>query len=176
MILACKNISKSFGTTPILDKIAFHVNEREKVAIVGINGAGKSTLIKIIMGELTADEGEIIFAKGATVGYLAQHQDLSTDSTIYEEVLAIKSDIIKMEETIRRLEVDMKSATGAELERMLSSYSRLTHDFELKNGYAYQSEVIGVLKGLGFTEEILTKKYQHFLVDKKPVWPLVNFS
>lgn len=158
MILACKNISKSFGTTPILDKVAFHVNEREKVAIVGINGAGKSTLIKIIMGELTADEGEVIFAKGATVGYLAQHQDLSTDGTIYEEVLAIKSDIIKMEETIRRLEVDMKSATGTELERMLSTYARLTHDFELKNGYAYRSEVIGVLKGLGFTEEDFNKK------------------
>lgn len=158
MILACKNISKSFGTTTILDKVAFHVNEREKVAIVGINGAGKSTLIKIIMGELTADDGEVIFAKGATVGYLAQHQDLSTDGTIYEEVLAMKADIIKMEETIRRLEIDMKSASGAELERMLASYSRLTHDFELKNGYAYQSEVIGVLKGLGFTEEDFNKK------------------
>ncbi len=158
MILACKNISKSFGTAAILDKVAFHVNEREKVAVVGINGAGKSTLIKIIMGEVTADEGEVIFSKGTTVGYLAQHQDLSTAGTIYEEVLAIKSDIIKMEKNIRRLELEMKSASGIELDRMLSTYSRLTHDFELKNGYAYQSEVIGVLKGLGFTEEDFNKK------------------
>lgn len=158
MILACKNISKSFGTTPILDKVAFHVNEREKVAIVGINGAGKSTLIKIVMGELSADEGEVIFAKGSTVGYLAQHQDLATENTIYNEVLAIKADIIKMEETIRQLEIEMKTASGDELERMLSTYARLTHEFELKNGYAYKSEVTGVLKGLGFTEEDFDKK------------------
>ena len=100
MILACNNISKSFGTTVILDKVSFHVNEREKVAIVGINGAGKSTLFKIIMNELSSDEGDVIFSKGCSVGYLAQHQDLATDNTIYDEVLSIKADIIRMEEQI----------------------------------------------------------------------------
>lgn len=158
MILACNNISKSFGTSLILDKVSFHVNEREKVAIVGINGAGKSTLFKIIMNELSADDGDVIFAKGCSVGYLAQHQDLSTDNTIYEEVLSIKSDIIRMEEQIRSLELEMKSVTGEELDRLLNTYTRLTHEFELKNGYAYKSEVIGVLKGLGFTEEEFDKK------------------
>lgn len=158
MILACNNISKSFGTSLILDKVSFHVNEREKVAIVGINGAGKSTLFKIIMNELSADDGDVIFAKGCSVGYLAQHQDLSTDNTIYEEVLSIKSDIIRMEEQIRSLELEMKSVTGEELDRLLNTYTRLTHEFELKNGYAYKSEVIGVLKGLGFTEEEFNKK------------------
>lgn len=158
MILACNNISKSFGTTTILDKVSFHINEREKAAIVGINGAGKSTLFKIIMNEISADEGDVIFAKGCTVGYLAQHQELATENTIYDEVLSIKADIIRMEEQIRTLEQDMKSVTGAELERMLATYTRLTHEFELQNGYAYKSEVIGVLKGLGFTEDEFSKK------------------
>ena len=157
MILACNNISKSFGTNVILDKVSFHVNEREKVAIVGINGAGKSTLFKIIMNELSADEGDVIFSKGCTVGYLSQHQDLSTNNTIYDEVLSIKADVIRMEEQIRSLEQSMKSVQGMELERMLDTYTRLTHEFERNNGYAYKSEVIGVLKGLGFTEDEFDK-------------------
>lgn len=158
MILSCKDITKSFGTTTILDHVSFHVNEREKVAVVGINGAGKSTLFKIIMGELSPDEGEIIWAKDTTVGYLAQHQELSSENSIYDEVLSVKADLIQMEERIRSLEQDMKHAQGDELERMLSTYTRLNHEFELRNGYAYRSEVIGVLKGLGFAEDEFTKK------------------
>lgn len=153
MILACKNISKSFGTTQILSGVSFHINEKEKVAVVGINGAGKSTLFKIIMGELLPDEGEVIFAKGIRVGYLAQHQDLSSGRTIYEEVLSVKEPILKMEEEIRNIEQQMKQAKGEELERLLNTYTRLTHTFELENGYACRSEVNGVLKGLGFTKE-----------------------
>jgi ATP-binding cassette subfamily F protein 3 len=158
MILACQNICKNFGTTPILNQVSFHVNDREKVAIVGINGAGKSTLFKIIMGELPPDEGDVIFSKGATCGYLAQHQELATENSIYEEVLSIKADVIRLEETIRQLELDMKSVQGVELDRMLNTYTRITHEFEVKNGYAYKSEVIGVLKGLGFIEEDFTRK------------------
>jgi len=153
MILACNSITKHFGTTEVLNDVSFHINEREKAAIVGINGAGKSTLFKIIMGELSADSGEVIFAKGATVGYLSQHQALSSDHTIYEEVLTVKKDIIELDRSIRQMELDMKSKTGNELEKILSTYTRLTHEFELQNGYAYKSEVIGVLKGLGFSEE-----------------------
>lgn len=158
MILACNNITKSFGTDTILDHVSFHINEREKAAIVGINGAGKSTLFKIIMGELPADEGDVIWAKGTSAGYLSQHQDLSTENSIYDEVLSVKADLIRMEETIRNLELSMKNAEGGELERLLSSYTRLNHEFELKNGYAYRSEVIGVLKGLGFAEDEFGKK------------------
>lgn len=157
MILACKNISISFGTDQILDSVSFHVNEREKAAIVGINGAGKSTLFKIIIGELTADEGEVIFAKGSTVGYLSQHQELSSNNTIYDEILTVKKDVIELDHSIHKLEMEMKSASGKELEQMLATYTRLTHEFELKNGYAYKSEVIGVLKGLGFKEEDFSK-------------------
>lgn len=153
MILACNNITKHFGTAEVLNNVSFHINEREKAAIVGINGAGKSTLFKIIMGELSADSGEVIFAKGSTVGYLSQHQALSSDHTIYEEVLTVKKDIIELDRSIRQMELDMKSKTGSELEKILSAYTRLTHEFELQNGYAYKSEVIGVLKGLGFSEE-----------------------
>lgn len=157
MILACQNISKSFGTDQILNNVSFHINEREKAAIVGINGAGKSTLFKIIMGELSAYEGEIIFAKGSTVGYLAQHQELASHNSIYDEILTVKKDVIELDRSIHELEFEMKSARGKELERMLTSYTRLTHEFEQKNGYSYKSEVAGVLKGLGFKEEEFNK-------------------
>lgn len=157
MILACKNISKSFGTDQILNSVSFHVNEREKAAVIGINGAGKSTLFKIIMGELAPDDGEIVFAKGCTVGYLAQHQGLSSENSIYDEILTIKKDVIEIEASIRQLESSMKGVSGSKLDQMLASYTRLTHEFELKNGYSYKSEVVGILKGLGFAEEDFSK-------------------
>jgi ATP-binding cassette subfamily F protein 3 len=158
MILACNNISKNFGTDVILEQISFHINEREKAAIVGINGAGKSTLFKIIVGELPADTGEVTWAKGTRIGYLSQHQDLTSENTIYDEVLSVKSDLIHMEEKIRELELAMKEASGEELSHMLTTYTNLNHSFELQNGYAYKSEVFGVLKGLGFTQEEFEKK------------------
>lgn len=158
MILACKNICKTFGTNEILSHVSFHINEREKAAIIGANGAGKSTLLKIIMGEESKDEGEVILSKGSTIGYLSQHQDLTSKNTIYDEMLEIKKDIIEMENRIRILESDMKHASGKELENMLNTYTRLTHEFELANGYAYKSEIIGVLKGLGFLESEFSKE------------------
>ena len=158
MILACNNITKHFGEKEILNGVSFHVNENEKTAIVGINGAGKSTLFKIIVGELSADTGDITFAKGTTYGYLSQHQDLTSENTIYEELLSTKIELLHMEETIRSLEQEMKHATGEALEQMLSTYSRLNHEFESQNGYAYRSEVIGILKGLGFEESEFRKQ------------------
>ena len=152
MILSCSHISKSFGTDVILNDVSFHIEDYEKAAIVGINGAGKSTLLKIIVGELSADQGDAVLSKGKTLGYLAQHQDLTSHKTIYEELLEVKRPIIEMEEKIRSLEVQMKHVTGAELDQMLDTYTRLNHEFELANGYSYQSEITGVLKGLGFAE------------------------
>lgn len=157
MILSCSSVSKAFGSTEIIRHASFHIEDHEKAAIVGINGAGKSTLLKIIIGELAADEGEVVISRGKTLGYLAQHQELGGDRSIFDEVLEVKRPLIEMEARIRRLELDMKHAAGDELENMLSTYSRLNHEFELQNGYAYQSEVTGVLKGLGFTEEEFTK-------------------
>ncbi|PXV95753.1 ATP-binding cassette subfamily F protein 3 [Lachnotalea glycerini] len=157
MILSCQNISKAFGTDEILNNISFHINDREKAAIIGMNGAGKSTLLKIIMKELTADSGEVILAKGKTIGYLAQHQNLSTSRTIYQEILETKADIIQLEIRIREYEAQMHLKDGSELTLMLESYNKAVHEFELKNGYAYKSEVVGILKGLGFTEQDFEK-------------------
>lgn len=158
MILSCQNISKSFGTDEILKDVSFHIEANEKAAIVGINGAGKSTLLKIIMQEESADTGEIILAKDATIGYLAQYQDVSGHRTIYEEVLEARSDILAMEARLRSMEAQMNQLSGAELENLLDGYHRLSHEFELLGGYTYRSEVNGVLKGLGFGEEDFTKK------------------
>lgn len=153
MILSCNNITKTFGTDTILSDCSFHIEEREKAAIVGPNGAGKSTLLKIIMGELPADAGTVTVSKDKTLGYLAQHQNLSSDGTIYDELLSVKKDIIALEGKIRETEQQMKNATGAQLDALLDQYTKMNHQFELENGYAYQSEIAGVLKGLGFTED-----------------------
>ena len=114
MILTCSHVSKAFGTDVIIEDISFHIEDQEKAAIVGINGAGKSTLLKVIVGELAADEGSVVLSKGKTMGYLAQHQDLTSHKTIFEELLEVKRDVLLMEERIRTLEVEMKHAEGKE--------------------------------------------------------------
>ena len=157
MILACQNISKSFGVEPVIRNVSFHVEDQEKVAIVGINGAGKSTLLKIIVGELPADEGTVTLAKGKTLGYLAQHQDMDDARTIYETVLEGKRQLIDMEQKIRELEEGMQSVSKEEMESYMESYHKLLHEFEARDGYSYRSEVSGVLKGLGFSEDDFEK-------------------
>lgn len=153
MILACQNIEKSFDGVTLLADASFHIEEREKAALVGINGAGKSTLFKIIVGELPPDSGQVILAKGKTMGYLAQNQELTSDLSIYDALLQVKQHILDMEVRMRQLEKEMKYTQGEELNKIMEAYSRLTHEFELENGYAYKSELTGVLKGLGFAEE-----------------------
>lgn len=153
MILSCQNICKSFGEKVILQDASFHIEEREKVALIGNNGAGKTTLLRIIMQELNADSGVVVLAKDTNIGYLAQYQDIHGHHTIYEELISTKQHIIDMESRIRALEMEMKHAQGDALDTLMNTYTRLNHQFELENGYAYQSEVVGVLKGLGFTEE-----------------------
>ncbi len=157
MILSCSHLSKSFGSKAVIADASFHIEDHEKAAIVGINGAGKSTLLKMITGELPADSGEAVLAKGKTLGYLAQHQDLTSSRTIFQELKKVKQPVIDMEERIRGLEQEMKGASGEELENLLALYSRLNHQFELENGYAWKSEITGVLKGLGFEEEEFEK-------------------
>ena len=158
MILACHNISKSFGDRVIVQNGSFHIKEREKAALVGVNGAGKSTILKMIMNEEPTDGGDIILAKGRTIGYLAQHQDLIPHGTIYEELRSAKADIIEMEQRLRSIEEELKSLSGDALENRLETYNRLQSEFEARNGYACESEITGVLKGLGFTEEEFSKK------------------
>lgn len=158
MILNCSNISKTFIDDTILNNVSFHVEDGEKAAIVGANGVGKSTLLKIIIGELTPDDGSVTISKDKTMGYLAQHQSIDGSNTIYEEVLSVKQDVMALELSIRQLEIDMKNAKGDVLDEMLERYTRLNHEFEQQNGYAVRSEITGVIKGLGFTEEEFDKK------------------
>lgn len=156
MILSCNNISKSFGTDVIIKSCSFNIEDHEKAAIVGINGAGKSTLLKIITGIEPADTGLVTLAKDKTLGYLSQQQNLNSDNTIYDELLSVKHYILDMEAQLRRIENQMKSADDEALETLMKKYSDLNHEFELNNGYAYKSEITGVLKGLGFAEEDFT--------------------
>lgn len=153
MILACQNISKSFGVDQILSDVSFHIEEREKMAIVGINGSGKTTLLRIIMGEEPADSGQVVISKDRTIGYLSQHQDISFDNTVYAEMLLTKQPIIDCEEQMRRLEDDMKHCSGEQLDKIMDTYNRLSAYFDRENGYAYRSEITGVLKGLGFDKD-----------------------
>ena len=160
MILSCQGISKSFGEKVILNDASFHIEEREKAALIGNNGAGKTTLLRIIMNEISADSGQVVLMKDKKIGYLAQYQDVSGHRTVYEELLTTKQYIIDMEDRMRAIEVQMKNASGEELDRLMNTYTRLTHEFELENGYAYKSELMGVLKGLGFTDEDFAKQVE----------------
>ncbi len=157
MILQCSHISKSFDGNTILNDISFHINEQEKTAIVGVNGSGKSTLLKILMGEYEADDGEIIIQKDAVIGYLAQNQDIDSAKSVLEEMQDAKKDVIALEQELNDITEQMNHASGEELEHLIAKSDTLRHRFELAGGYTYHSELIGVLKGLGFTEEEFNK-------------------
>ena len=157
MILSCQNISKAFVENQVLKNVSFHIEEREKAALVGINGAGKTTLLRIIVGEMTPDDGQVVLAKDKTLGYLAQNSTVDTSHTIYEELLSVKADLLRLEEKIRECENNMKHADGDALEDLMKQYTSLTHAFETGGGYLYRSELVGVLKGLGFTEDEFSK-------------------
>lgn len=158
MILSCQNISKAFGTDVILRQASFHIEDHEKAAIVGINGAGKTTLLRIIVGEMEPDEGVVALSKGKTIGYLEQHQDVHSEQTIYEELLSVKEDVLRMEKKLREMEHEMKHLSGDALSQLMEQYNRISTEYEHQNGYALQSELTGVLKGLGFTEDEFDKK------------------
>ena len=151
MILACHNICKSFGTDDILRNVSFHIEEHEKAAVVGINGAGKSTLLKIIVSETDADSGEVTVARGKTIGYLAQQNMLSGNQSIYDEVAMVKQDVIDLEQRLRDLEREMDEADSGQLEAIMDQYHRTQTRFEQEGGYAWKSEIAGVLRGLGFS-------------------------
>ena len=157
MILSCHNISKAFGTDEILKSASFHIEEHEKAAVVGINGAGKSTLLKIIIGEETADEGEVTLSKGATIGYLAQQNMLSGSRSIYEEVAEVMQHVIDLEDSLRSMELQMNETSGDELDALMERYHQTQTSFEQAGGYAWKSEIAGVLRGLGFTDEEFDK-------------------
>ena len=158
MILSCQNIKKQFGEITVLKGCSFHIEDYEKAALVGINGAGKTTLLRILAGEMEADGGIAALSRGKTLGYLPQLVVFDSGHTIYEELLSVKQDLIELEEQIRSTELAMKQAQGSDLDTLMDKYSNLTHQFEMENGYAYKSELTGILKGLGFPEEDFTKE------------------
>lgn len=157
MLLSCQNIEKAFLEKQVLKNCSFHIEDHEKAAIVGINGAGKTTLLRIIVGEMEADGGTVTLAKDKSFGYLAQNAAVNTDNSIYEELLSVKQYLIDMEQQLRSMEDEMKLQSGEALEALMKKYAVLSHTFELENGYAYKSEITGVLKGLGFAEEEFDK-------------------
>lgn len=152
MILACRQLHKAYGIDVILEKITFHIEEREKAAIVGVNGAGKTTLFKVLTGEISADGGEFYLKKDTSVGYLAQNIHIESDKTIYEEMLSVFEKIIQTEANLREMENEMGGLSGQALADKMEEYGALQHYFEQHDGYSYQSRMKGVLKGLGFTE------------------------
>lgn len=158
MILNCHDLSKSFDGKDILKGVSFHIEDNEKAAIVGINGAGKTTLLRMLIGELAPDTGSVTLSKGATFGYLAQNQNIDSAHSIYEELREMKRDVIDLEVSIRAAEAQMDILRGEELDKLMERYAQMNHEFQLKNGYAWESEVIGVAKGLGFSEEEFDKK------------------
>ncbi|MDE7203897.1 MAG: ABC-F family ATP-binding cassette domain-containing protein [Lachnospiraceae bacterium] len=158
MILSCNNIDKTFVDNHVIKNASFHIEDYEKAAIVGINGAGKTTLLKIITGKLPADAGSVTFAKDKSFGYLAQHQAVDSENTIFDELLTVKQEVLDLESAIRQTEADMKNAFGSKLDLLLKKYANMTHRFEDINGYACKSEITGILKGLGFQENEFDKK------------------
>ena len=158
MILACHHISKEYPENVVLRDVTFHLEKGDKAAMIGINGAGKTTLLRIIVGEETADEGTVSFERDCSYGYLAQNQGLSSERTVYEEVLAVKQYLIDMENKLTSFERQMEVLGGEALTEAIQEYTDLLHRFERENGYAYKGEVLGVLKGLGFSSAELEQK------------------
>lgn len=157
MILSCQGINKAFHEIKVLENVSFHIEDYEKAAIVGVNGAGKTTLLRIIAGQAQADAGSVTLSKGRSLGYLAQDGAVDTTKTIYEELLSVKKELIELEQRIRKCEADMPNAADGDLDTLMRQYADLTHAFETGGGYRYRSELKGVLKGLGFSEEEFDK-------------------
>ena len=153
MILSCQNINKTFIDDHLLKDVSFHINEYDKAALIGVNGCGKTTLLRIIMGEMSADDGLITVSKDTTIGYLPQNALLSSTRSIHDELLLVRQDLIDLEERMRDMEASMNVVSGKELEVLMDKYTLASQRFEREGGLTYRSEIVGVLKGLGFSNE-----------------------
>lgn len=158
MILSCQNINKTFVDDHLLKDVSFHINDYDKAALIGINGCGKTTLLRIIMGEMNADDGLVTFAKDKTIGYLPQNALLNSTCTIYEELLSVRQPLIDLEERMREMEYQMNLVSGEELDTLMEKYTNASARFEREGGLTYRSEITGVLKGLGFVQEDFTRE------------------
>jgi len=160
MILQVENLSKTYDGKSVLKNVTFHIEANDKLAITGINGSGKTTLLRLITGEEQPDTGSVIIPKDIRVGYLPQNPDIHSDRTVYEEIISVKAALSSIEEELRSLEQKMKlhAENKFALEEVFSRYTKLSEEFESGGGYAIRSNVVGILKGLGFSEEEFEKK------------------
>ena len=158
MIMSCSHIAKSYGVETVLEDVTFNLEDDEKAAIVGVNGAGKSTVFKIIVNELTHDNGEISFKKGINIGYLSQINDFESDRTIIEEVMESKRKLIDMEAELKKMEEQMSHVAAKDMDSHMDRYHLLSEQFANEGGYSYQGEVISVIRGLGFDDSEFDKK------------------
>lgn len=162
IVLSCKNISKSYGIDEILKNVTLSINEGDRVGIIGANGEGKSTLFKILSKQLSFDDGEIFIDKNKTLGYLAQHLDLDTKNTIYNEMLLVFSDLTRLEEKLLDLENKMNEPYDESKadyhNKIINDYNTSQELYSHRGGYTYKGEINKVLKGLGFSEEDFDKE------------------
>lgn len=158
MILSCNDIKKSFGVKNILSNISFNINEKDRVALVGVNGAGKSTLFKIIVGEISKDSGDINIPKNTKIGYFSQNLNLNENNSLFDELLTVFSQIINMEFKLRELEQKMQIYKNEELNLIIKEYDKISTYLSENNSFDYNSRIKGVLKGLGFTEDDFYKE------------------
>ncbi|MBP3886536.1 MAG: ABC-F family ATP-binding cassette domain-containing protein [Cellulosilyticum sp.] len=154
MIISCNNIKKTFVDKEVLKNISFHIEDYEKVALIGNNGAGKTTLFKILTKEMYPDDGIITFSKDCQIGYLKQNMDLSSDRTVYDELVSVFDEVIALEEKLHEMENEIAKTSSLDL---IHAYDKMRGEFEDRKGYEYKSLVKGVLKGLGFDESVYEK-------------------
>jgi len=157
IILSAKDITKTYGVDTILENVSFHVNEGDRIGIVGANGAGKTTLLNILAGELSADGGQYFVSQNVTIGYLKQKNNFDTESTVLEEVEKIFEPIRKMEQEMTDLSLKI-SEMGAEAGCFMNRYAQLQDEFHNQGGYSYKSEMIGILSSMAFGEDYYDKK------------------
>ena len=153
MILSCHHITKAFVENTVLSDVSFHLEKGEKAAVIGINGAGKSTLLKIITGEMQADSGTVSIARDQKIGYLAQNQNLTSSNSIYQEMLSVRQDVLDMEKEIAESERQMNKVKGEALNALMARYTSLLERYDMESGYSYKGEIVGILRGLGFSDQ-----------------------
>ena len=160
IILQANKIERSFAGEVLFDNISLQVDERDRIALVGKNGAGKSTLLKILVGEEEPTSGEINKKRDLSLSYLAQDSRFESSNTIYDEMLHVFDDLRKTEETLRQMELEMGEKTGADLEKLMQDYDRLSEEFRQAGGFTYEADIRAILNGFKFDESMWQMKIE----------------
>ena len=160
IILQANKIERSFAGEVLFDNISLQVDERDRIALVGKNGAGKSTLLKILVGEEEPTSGEINKKRDLSLSYLAQDSRFESSNTIYDEMLHVFDDLRKTEKTLRKMELEMGEKTGADLEKLMQDYDRLSEEFRQAGGFTYEADIRAILNGFKFDESMWQMKIE----------------